>query len=1535
GNVGIGTGSPNNALDIKGGAVIGTGYAGSSLAPADSLLVERAIGIGVIPDVDNGVNLAVNGKMEATDLRISQDARIENNVTIVGNLEILGSTTLGSIEYGAGDVEFGASDADLITIRGQLNSTHSSGLLQVDDGMQVFEDLIVDGKVGIGADILTNKFEVKGNATIGTAYSGTSTNAPTDGLLVKGAIGVGTTTPKNKLDLAGNAVIGRGYAGVETALDDSLLVEGSAGVGTATPLNQLDVAGNTVIGSTYAGTTMAPTNGLLVEGNMGIGATAPSINLAIADNDTGLSATTDNLSIVTAGTERIKVNATGQVGIGTTTPFNQLDIIGNTVIGTSYAGSVAAPSDGLLVEGSVGIGVNNPSNKLEVKGAATIGNAYAGTATTAPTNGLLVEGAVGIGTTPDTANGVNLAVAGKVDVSDLVVSNDIAIDNNAVITGTLDVTGATHFVGDMLCDGNVTLGNQDTNTISIIGQLAAASGSLEIVDPLQVNDSVTVNGDIDITNSAKTFNNRGNAIIGASYVDAFKDGKLNPPADPVLNPPLVPPSNGLLIEGKLGLGTSTPRGKFDVKGAVIIGDGFASDVIPPSNGLLVNGALGLGTASILNKVEIAGNAAIGSLYAGIETAPSNGLLVEGNVGIHSNDAVIQLAIGDSDTGLQSSADDTLSVMTGNTERIHIHSDGNIGIGIETPLSKLDINGGLAVGISFAGTQAAPSNGLLVEANVGIGTNAPVNLLDVGGAAVIGANYASSATAPSNGLLIEGDVAVGVNTADIQFALGDSDTGLQQQGDDELGIFTNNVERVRVSSTGNVGIGTNAPKNNCDISGNLAIGSFAGVYAAPANSLIISNVLGIGTSAPLNALDVAGGGAIGSAYAGVVTVPNNGLLVEGNIGIGTSSAGLQFSLGDSGTGFQQQGENELGIFTGSTERIRIAPTGQVGIGTNIPQNALDIVGSSAIGATYAGGIAAPTNGLLVEGKVGIGTSVLASDVTLAVAGKAEATDLSASNDLSVANNAVITGNLDVTGTTHFVGDTQCDGNVTLGSQNTSQISVVGQLSAASGTLEVIDPLQVNDHVIMTDETKSFSNRGNAVVGASYVDDTELVLPANGLLVEGKVGIGTSTLASDITLAVAGKVAATDFIASNDIDITNNAMIGGTLDVTGATRFIGSTQCDGNVTLGNQSTDQISVVGQLSAASGTLTVAGNFQLSSGGAVNSFSADATLGAAGSSDAMISTQKAVKVYVDDAIAAANITSPEQVIRINTQAEFEQTFGSGTETTIAANSTIILGPIDSSATTAYNGRPAYLLKNAVNLSSQVSIVGHNIAECIIVKSAATDKFNVAGADTNNLVQNINLTGWSFDGQGGVNSYSGTLEAAGNGGAFALNFCHDIVINCKIVNHKTTGDGGAIYATSDATRITAEHIYDCQAAHGGGIAGGVQTKIAVYNCVATIDGGGVYSSTNATIIAEACSAVNGGAVHSSDQITLTANNCVVTGNGSAAYECDYLIGLGHWLNNTADVTIKTIFASSTNRWLGVFAVDNTAVAGTTWQTTDV
>ena len=58
---------------------------------------------------------------------------------------------------------------------------------------------------------------------------------------------------------------------------------------------------------------------------------------------------------------------------------------------------------------------------------------------------------------------------------------------------------------------------------------------------------------------------------------------------------------------------------------------------------------------------------------------------------------------------------------------------NVGIGVNAPMNKLDVEGAVAIGATYSGANpAAPLNGLLVEGNVGIGTSSPTGKLDVRG-----------------------------------------------------------------------------------------------------------------------------------------------------------------------------------------------------------------------------------------------------------------------------------------------------------------------------------------------------------------------------------------------------------------------------------------------------------------------------------------------------------------------------------------------------------------------------------------------------------------------------------------------------------------------------------------------------------------------------------------------------------------------------------------------------------------------------------
>lgn len=108
--------------------------------------------------------------------------------------------------------------------------------------------------------------------------------------------------------------------------------------------------------------------------------------------------------------------------------------------------------------------------------------------------------------------------------------------------------------------------------------------------------------------------------------------------------------------------------------------------------------------------------------------------------------------------------------------------------------------------------------------------------------------------------------------------------------------------------------------------------------------------------------------------------------NGNVGVGTTSPTHKLDvngdlmtrasiyLGGTTNVYLRNTSNEIFFGTNGTDRMRIESGGRTFIGGgSAAASKLDVNGNVTIGASYAAVNVAPTNGLLVEGSVGIGTS----------------------------------------------------------------------------------------------------------------------------------------------------------------------------------------------------------------------------------------------------------------------------------------------------------------------------------------------------------------------------------------------------------------------------------------------------------------------------------------------------------------------------------------------------------------------------------
>jgi hypothetical protein len=248
--------------------------------------------------------------------------------------------------------------------------------------------------------------------------------------------------------------------------------------------------------------------------------------------------------------------------------------------------------------------------------------------------------------------------------------------------------------------------------------------------------------------------------------------------------------------------------------------------------------------------------------------------------------------------------------------------------------------------------------------------------------------------------------------------------------DELLFYTDNSERVRIDSSGNVGIGTTSPATKLHVQD-------------------ADNALGIKTGT-LFVEDTEASVEINSASGGDCFI----YFTDGNTNA-TSGGSIKYA--------EPGGAGEhMAMFTGGTERMRIDDTG-LGIGTTSPAQALDVTGIAAISNKVKIGTGADANVnadelVLSKDINNVGMSLLAADATGVVR-----LYLGSQTDTTAAS-IRHSENLDrlflqSKGDIYF----QTTGNSTIATLNSSgDLDVTGALSKGSGSFKIDHPLKPDTH-----------------------------------------------------------------------------------------------------------------------------------------------------------------------------------------------------------------------------------------------------------------------------------------------------------------------------------------------------------------------------------------------------------------------------------------------------------------------------------------
>ena len=924
GNVGIGTTTPGNKLHIYGGASGGTPY---ELANG-SLTLER------------------NGRT---------------------SMQFLSPNT--SDQY----IFFGDPQA---ANRAWVGYDHNIDQLLLHTGSTIY----MDGNVGIGTSSPSLKLDVVGRGAFGSMAASRSSYGNTLSLVNTGASDTSLFLWQNGV-ASGHIGFSSGsnLLRIVNSTSDGLLTStssinitssGSLGVGTTNPGKQLEVAGTgqAKFNSFAYGTTPASTDILalttveFVKGLIDSSTSTVGMKWSKGGDTVGSLKTLGTLDsfdlpFITSNTEKMRILASGNVGIGITNPGYKLDVSGTThVSNTLTLDTPVAAQNGVNLQ-NLTI-TSDPYTSQMIFGydydalvnadkryTVTLGGGFSGSSAN------LFDGNTG------SSLAATIGSTGTIEVN---LGNMQHYFYGLVLTSPWGTSYgfSSSFLIEKYYDTHQGTGGWDSNCDNSEGGMAWAtvadvtgfSGRQYVTrsglgngickirvtfrDVVGSQNQIQV-GDLSMYqfySGYKGLNAKTNGDMLFGDYD-FSDGATRVHID---NSTGVSYFNG----GNFGVGTTNPAVKFHVYGNGTYSAAF------------MNGAVGISTTTPSKQLEVAGTGQAKFNSFAYGTTPSstdlpalttveyvNGL-VGGSSWTQGGNTVIALR----NLGTLNNYD--LPFITSSTERMRITNVGNVGIGTTTPAVKFHVYGN--------GTYAAA----FTNGSVGIGVTNPVQRLQV-----IGGIYANS----------------GYHYVDNNygFVSNDGKNGLYPDTASGLIFKASSTEFMRINQSGNVGIGTTNPTDKLNVSGGdvqitgsgnssyyksndttNGVSVWFGVSSAArgfigtisnhslgfrtnnADRLLIdtTGAVGIGTTTPTKLLEVNGQAKFNSFAYGLTPITSDPYALATveyvNGFIGTSTVNNKWSKGGDAVGllknFGTLDSFDLPFITSSTERMRILAGGNVGI-----------------------------------------------------------------------------------------------------------------------------------------------------------------------------------------------------------------------------------------------------------------------------------------------------------------------------------------------------------------------------------------------------------------------------------------------------------------------------------------------------------------------------------------------------------------------------------------------------------------------------